>query len=353
MRVREVEDGMGEGWRETVHGLVTRLATDALTGQTVLITGASRGLGLDLARLLAARGVKLAICARDPDEVERARRELERPGAAVFATVCDATDRDAVQQLVRDVLARFGSLDMLITCAATIQVGPVEMMTQADVEEALAQIFWSAYHPTMAALPYMRERRQGRIVHVSSFGGKLGLPHMLPYCTAKFALTGFSASLRSELARDNITVTTVTPGLLRTGAHMNAPYKGQHEKEFLWFSAGLTLPIVSLASESAARRILKAAIRGRAEVALTAPIRALVVANAVTPGLMARLLALQNRLLPTAHGGSTQARRGMDVAAGSRSRLVRAIDKLGRANAQKHHAYPGPIHVAEVRELAP
>ncbi len=333
------------GAREALHAFVTRRVTNDLTGRTVLIAGGSRGLGLDLGRQLAARGCKLAICARDPDEVERARVELTERGAAVFAAVCDLTQRAEVEHFVRATLERFGSLDMLLTCAATIQVGPVEMMTEHDVEEALAQIFWSAYYPTMAVLPHMRERRRGRIVHVSSFGGKLGLPHMLPYCTAKFALTGFSASLRAEVAKDGISVTTVAPGLLRTGAHLNSPFKGQHDKEFLWFAAGLTLPLVSLASERAAKRILRAAEQRRAETTLTMGVRALVIANALSPQLVARLMALQNRFLPSALGGSLEPQRGMDVAARSRSRLVRAIDNIGRSNAQLHHAYPGPVHV--------
>lgn len=340
------------GVGEALHGWFTRRLTDELTGQTVVISGGSRGLGLDLARLLARRGCKLALFARDPDEVTRAEEELSNAGAAVFARPCDATDRAQVEQFMAEVRERFGSIEMLITCAATIQVGPVEVMTEADVEEALAQIFWSAYYPTMSVLPHMRERRNGRIVHISSFGGKLGLPHLLPYCTAKFALTGFSAALRAEVAAHGISVTTVAPGLLRTGAHVNAPFKGQHEKEFLWFSAGATMPVVSLASEEAAKRIVRAAERRVAETTLTGGIRALVVANAVAPGLIARSFALQSRLLPSAQGGSSEARRGVDVATGSRSRLVRAIERFGRSNAERHHAYPGPVHVDPLARAA-
>lgn len=328
---------------EAVHALMTRLATNRLTGQTVVIVGGSRGLGLDLARQLAAAGCKIALCARDTQEVERVRNELVSTGAAVFARPCDATQPDQVEDFIAATLHRFGSLDMLITCAATIQVGPLETMSDGDVDDALEQIFWSAYYPTMAVLSHMRERKAGRIVHVSSFGGKLGVPHMLPYCTAKFALTGFSASLRSEVAQDGISVTTITPGLLRTGAHVNAPFKGQHDKEYLWFSAGATLPLVSLPSATAARRILRAAARGDAESTLTSGIRLLVIANALAPKLVSRLLSLQNRLLPSAEGGTVKPLRGMEVAARSRSRLVRALDDYGRKNADAHDQYPGPL----------
>lgn len=336
---------------ETVHAFVTRLATHALTGQTVVIVGASRGLGLDLARQLARVGCKLAICARDANEVERARCELASTGAAVFAKACDATQADQVDGFVQEALQRFGSLEMLITCAATIQVGPLETMNELDVEEALAQIFWSAYHPTIAVLPHMRARKAGRIVHVSSFGGKLGLPHMMPYCTAKFALTGFSASVRAEVAQDGISVTTITPGLLRTGAHLNAPFKGQRDKEFLWFSAGATLPWVSLPSATAARRILRAAARGDAESTLTPGIRLLTLANAFAPKLVSRLMSLQNRLLPSADNGSFESKRGMEVAAQSRSRLVRAIERYSRDNAEAHDQYPGPLEVLATEQI--
>lgn len=333
------------GLWETLHAFATRIGTGDLTGRTVLISGGSRGLGLDLGRELARRGCKLAIYARDFEEVERARFELTNLGAAVFAGTCDATKRKEVERFVQDTLERLGSIDMLITCATTIQVGPFDVMTEADMHEAMAHIFWSAYYPTMAVLPHMREQRKGSIVHISSFGGKIGLPHLLPYCSAKFALTGFSATLRAEVAQYGIRVTTVTPGLLRTGAHMNAPFKGQHEKEFLWFSAGATLPIVSLASEQAAKRILRAAERGAAETTVTPFIRAAVIANAIAPSWVSSLLAMQNRFLPSARGASLTAKRGMEVAAGSRSRLVRALDKLGRPNAELHNAFPGPVHV--------
>ncbi|MDB4977521.1 MAG: hypothetical protein JWN48_5862 [Myxococcaceae bacterium] len=325
---------------ETLHAWITRLGTSTLTGQTVLVIGGTRGLGLDLARQLAAAGCKLALCARDANEVARAQRELVSSGAAVIARVCDASRKDQVDDFVQAVLHRFGSLDMLITCAATIQIGPVEMMSVADVEEALSEIFWTAYHPTMAVLPHMRARKAGRIVHMSSFGGKLGLPHMLPYCTAKHALTGFSASLRAEVAQDGVSVTTIAPGLLRTGAHANAPFKGRREGEYLWFSLGLNLPLASLPSKLAARRVLRAAERRRTETTLTPGIRALVIANAVAPRLVSRLLAFQARLLPSAAGGSLHAWSGREVAARSSSALVRGVERYSRPNAEAHHAYP-------------
>lgn len=315
---------------------------DKANSECVLIVGSSRGLGLDLARAYARRGAKVAVCARDPDEVARAASELANAGATVAAEVCDATAADQVARMVQNVEAQLGTLDILITCAATIQVGPLECMTTADFEEAMRQIFWSAYHPTMAVLPGMRARRRGRIGHVTSFGGKLAVPHMLPYSSAKFAATGFSAGLRAEVAKDGISVTTIAPGLLRTGAHVNAPFKGQHAKEYAWFSAGAVAPLISLPSEKAAARIIRAIDRGTAEITLSLGVRAAIILQALMPTATARLMALQNRLLPSARGGSSEARAGQEVARASDSRFIRAIDRYGGPNADRHHEYPGP-----------
>jgi NAD(P)-dependent dehydrogenase (short-subunit alcohol dehydrogenase family) len=320
----------------------------AATGRIAAVVGGSRGLGLDLCRELVRRDYRVALCARDAAEVERVRLEFEERGVEVLARVHDATDGAAMQQFVAEIVARHGRLDLLATCAATIQVGPLEAMTQVDFEDALQQIFWTTYHASMAALPVMRTQRHGHIAHVTSIGGKISVPHLLPYSTAKFAATGFSEGLRFAVARDGIRVTTITPGVLRTGAHVNAPFKGDQEAEYSWFSAGATLPLVSLGSERAARRILDAVERGKVECTLSAPVRLAVVAKALFPGLASRLLSLQDALLPDGHG-VTGSERGADVAARSERPWVRLIDRIGRRNAERHHAYPGPVTLSPER----
>jgi NAD(P)-dependent dehydrogenase (short-subunit alcohol dehydrogenase family) len=322
-------------------------------GRVAAVVGGSRGLGLDLVRELQRRGYTVALCARDAAEVERVRVEFEQHGVEVFARVHDATDAKAMEQFIAEIVSCYGRLDLLATCAATIQVGPLEAMTRVDFEDALQQIFWTTYHATMAALPVMRRQRSGHIAHVTSFGGKISVPHLLPYCTAKFAATGFSEGLRVAVARDGIRVTTITPGVLRTGAHVNAPFKGDMEAEYSWFAAGATLPLVSLGSERAARRIVDAVERGKAECTLTASMRLLVMAHGLFPGLSSRLLALQDTLLPDGEG-VTGSQRGADVAQHSASRWVRFFDRLGRKNAERHHAYPGPVTLSlEQRGIRP
>ena len=249
----------GLGLLEPLHALLTRVATSNLTGQTVLIVGGSRGLGLELARELAASGCKLAVCARGNADLELARRELDRRGAAVFARACDATRPDQVNDLVHATLRRFGSLDMLITCPGSLHGERADRLRPSAVEEALTKIFWTAYHPTVAVLPHMQARKAGRIVHVGAAvctgaeqsaldGRSEGRAGRVPAVIAISALTGFSASLRAELARDGVTITSI-------GAGEGAPSRLVHAP-------------AQLEGSRAARRILRAAALRKSAVTL-------------------------------------------------------------------------------------
>lgn len=215
-----------------------------LSGKTVLITGGSRGLGLVMARELLREGARLAICARDEAELERARTDLVRRGADVLALPCDVTNQEQVNEMVRVVRDRFGQIDVLINNAGAIAVGPMEVMTLEDYEAAMKIHFWAPLYTTLAVLPEMRQRHEGRIVNISSIGGKISTPHLLPYSASKFALTGFSEGLRAELASYGIVVTTICPGLMRTGSPYNAIFKGQHRAEYTWFSLSDSLPLI-------------------------------------------------------------------------------------------------------------
>lgn len=290
--------GAAIGSTLAVRQLIRARRSIALRGRTALITGGSRGLGLVLARELAGRGVRLALCARNPEELERASRELTDRGAEVFAVPCDVTRQEDVEAMVQLVLDRLGRIDILINNAGTIQVGPFEVTTIEDYELALRTHFWAPLYTTLAVLPGMRNRGVGRIVNVSSIGGKISVPHLLPYDVSKFALTGFSEGLRAELAKDRIYVTTVIPGLMRTGSPRNALFKGQHRAEYAWFSISDSLPLLSTSAEAAARRIVRACEYGDAELILTLPAQLAVRFHGLFPGLTADLLGLANLILP-------------------------------------------------------
>jgi NAD(P)-dependent dehydrogenase (short-subunit alcohol dehydrogenase family) len=268
--------------------------------KTVLITGGSRGLGLVLAKQLAAAGARVAICGRDPEALERARSELEAIGAEVFALPVDVADRHAVDTLVRQVVARLGPVDVLVNNAGVIEVGPAETMTLADYQEAMAVNFWGVVHPTLCVLPAMRERRQGRIVNIISIGGRLGVPHLVPYSASKFAALGFSQGLRAEARRHGVIVTSVVPGLMRTGSARNATFRGRHRAEYAWFSIADSLPGLTIGAEEAARRILDGVRHGVAEVRFPLVTRLAVIASAAAPNLTASVLELGGWLLPDA-----------------------------------------------------
>ena len=279
-------------------------------GKNVFITGGSRGLGLLLAREFARRGARVAITARDGEALERATADIRRFGEHVLAIESDISMREEAELAVDQIRQNFGAVDILVHNAGTICVGPLEVMTIDDFRDSLNTHFWGSYFATMAVLPDMRRRKQGRIVNISSIGGKISVPHLLPYCVGKFALTGFSQGLRSALWKDNIRVTTVCPGLMRTGSPRNALFKGYNEAEYAWFSISDALPIVSMNAERAARRILRACIRGEAEVVLSLPAKVAVKLNALFPGLTADVLALADRMLPSTEKASTDVKTG-------------------------------------------
>ena len=328
-RLAVLAAGAAAGWAGM--RLLGRREPFSFAGKSALVTGGSRGLGLVLARDLAAEGARVAICGRDPEALERARAALEPTGATVLALTADVTDRDAVRGLVEQVTARLGPLDVLVNNAGVIEVGPVETMTVADYEEAMATNFWGMVYPTLMVLPAMRERRAGRIVNSTSIGGRLAIPHLLPYSASKFAALGFSQGLRAEVAGDGVAVTTAIPGLMRTGSPRNATFRGRHRAEYAWFSIGDSLPGVSVGAEEAARRILSAARRGDAEVSFPAVTRLAVVAAAVAPSLTASALGLAGRMLPGAPDRRSGRRPGRESqSALSPSWLTRRGDEAAR-----------------------
>src|SRR5205814_7890280 len=214
----------------------------------------------------------------------------------------DLLDRDQIQAAVRKVIDDFDSIDILINNAGIIEVGPLDHMTREDYERAMRLHFWAPYELVSQIVPEMRLWGGGRIVNISSIGGKVAMPHFGPYSASKFALTGFSDAIRAELASDNIHVTTVAPGMMRTGSHVNAKLKGKHDKEFAWFAASAGAPLLSMNANRAARKILAACRRGQPSLTLTFAARAAILGNAFFPDLTGYAMKFVNRLLPGAGG---------------------------------------------------
>ena len=307
----------------------------SFAGKSIVITGGSRGLGLVMARRICAEGGRVALLARDADELARARDELSQVGGEVVIIVCDLLDRTQTEAAVEKVISRFGGIDVLINNAGTIEVGPLAHMQRDDFERSMDIHFWAPFNLIRKVTPYMRRAGGGRIVNISSIGGKLGVPHLAPYCAGKFALVGLSDAVRAEYGLDNIHVTTVTPGLMRTGSHVNARFKGDHAAEYAWFSVSASLPGASIDAERAAAKILAACRAGRPALIMPLPARIGIVGNALFPNLTGRLMKRINRLLPRATNSSGNQLRSGWESGGGRSNfgwLKRFTERAARRN---------------------
>jgi NAD(P)-dependent dehydrogenase (short-subunit alcohol dehydrogenase family) len=256
-------------------------AARSLRGKVVVITGGSRGLGLALAERFGRAGAKLVLAARNVDELARARRLLLDRRAIlapedVLLIPADLTDPAQASNLIHHAIGNFGHIDVLINNAGVIEVGPVENQPLSAYRRAMATNFFAALHTTHAALPHLLERGAGKgsqpaasIVNIASIGGKFAMPHLLPYVASKFALVGFSEGLHAELRHKGVRVTTVCPGLMRTGSHVQASFVGDQAKESRWFSFAATTPGLAASTRHAANRIYDAVVAGRTEITIT------------------------------------------------------------------------------------
>lgn len=313
--------------------------------RTALVAGASRGLGLLIARDLARRGLDVAICARDAVELEQAVARLAGDGASVRSYVCDVADRTAVTGLVARVERETGPLDVAIHVAGIIQVGPVDAMTADRFDEAIDIMLRGPINLALAVLPGMRERGFGRIGTVTSIGGVVSVPHLLPYSSAKFGAVGFSQGLSAELAGTGVTSTTIVPGLMRTGSHLHAQFAGDAGSEFAWFGPGASLPLVAMDAEKAARRMVEGVLAGDPMVTLTPMAHIGRRVAGLAPATTTRLMGLVNRALPTGSDGDV--REGMHARTELRPRARRLVDTLtamgDRVARRTNETKPSPL----------
>jgi NAD(P)-dependent dehydrogenase (short-subunit alcohol dehydrogenase family) len=276
---------------------------DPVAGHVALVTGGSRGLGYLIARQLLREGCRVVICGRDQDTVERAVGRLgSETGGEIAGWPCDVGDPAAVDVLVGRTLARFGRVDIVVNNAGVIQVGPLQTMRLEHFRATMDADYWGAVHTTLAVLPHMRGRGSGRIVNITSIAAEVAIPHLLPYNAAKHAKLGWSEGLGAEVAADGISVTTVIPGLMRTGSPVHVEFRGQPEKEYVWFTLGDLLPITAMSAERAARRIVRATRRRETRLTLTWQARALRLIHDLAPVTTAHGLRLATRLLPGTNG---------------------------------------------------
>lgn len=275
--------------------------TDGSTAAPLaLVVGGSRGLGLAAARVLAARGHRLVLTARNAEDLERAAESLRTSGTVVEVHACDVRDAAALEELVTRVEQETGPIEVLLHVAGVIQVGPLASLSRDDFREAIDIMLWGPINTALSVSPHMVARGRGRIGVVTSVGGLIAAPHLLPYSTAKFGATGFSRGLRSELSGTGVTVTTVEPGLMRTGSHLNAQFVGNQGPEFAWFSAADNIPLLSMNADRAAEVIVDAVLAGKAVVQPTPMAKLAGRVDALAPTATSLLLAAVTRLLPGA-----------------------------------------------------
>ena len=302
-----------------------------------LIAGGSRGLGLLIAREFGRQGLRPVLWARDAAELDRAVALLAEEGIDATSMVCDVVDADRVEELVAQVEDEVGPIEAAVHVAGIIQVGPLSALTREQFEQAIGIMQWGPINVALAVLPYMRRRRHGRIGTIASIGGLVSVPHLLPYCTAKFGAVGFSNGLRAELAGTGVTATTVAPGLMRTGSHLRAEFTGDAAAEYAWFAPGASLPLVSMDAERAARKIVRAILRGRSILILTPLAKIGSRVAGVAPALTAAAMSVAARLLPAGPGQPTPTVEGRQARQQLGSDVVERLTTLGNRAAARNN----------------
>lgn len=309
--------------------LSPRHSSDSFKGQAAIITGGSRGLGFAIAQELLHEGAKVALLARDTEELERAKQKLlERfPQGEILIITCDVTNSEGTHIALKMAAETFGGIDLLINNAGAITVGPYESMQPQDFAAQMDLHFYAIMQTVNSALPFLRKSSGRRIVNICSMGGKTAVPHMLPYDVSKFALSGYSQGLMAELALEKISVTTVYPALMRTGSPIQAVFKGDHEKEYLWFAAGDSMPGVSASAHTIAKKVIEAARDRRAELvpSILGKVRGL--AAAVCPETMAAFMKVMASMMP--EGNSQEYKTGAQASGLFKSNpLTKPLQKL-------------------------
>jgi NAD(P)-dependent dehydrogenase (short-subunit alcohol dehydrogenase family) len=314
-----------------------RRQTPRLQGKTVVITGGSRGLGLALAEEFGRLGARLVLAARDAEELRRAKEQLIRQvaiaGENILVFPCDLRVPEEVDALIDAATSAFGAVDVLVNNAGIITAGPVEQQTRESYHDVMNTNFFASVYTVTAVMPQMLARRGGTIVNIASIGGKVAVPHMLPYSASKFAEVGFSQGLHAELRSRGIRVLTVCPWLMRTGSHLNALYTGDRPREYRWFSLLATTPGISVSARYAARRVVRGVLRGESEIAIS-PMAILASRLApLLPGLTTRAMAASNYLLPNPAPGEEQPVKG----ALARDRELLPAATLGMQAARRYN----------------
>lgn len=257
------------------------MADPVFRDNVVIITGASAGIGLEIAKMLAAQGAVLVLAARNPALLQEAADACKSLGATVLAVPTDVANRDQCRALVERAAAEFGRIDTLVNNAGISMHARFDELSDIDAIERITAInYFGSVYCTWYALPYLKKTR-GRLVAVSSLTGKIGVPTRTLYAATKHAMAGFFDSLRIELRKDGVSVTVIYPGFVATDIAERA--LGPDGKPLG------TRPVVKNAVmrvEECARQTVEAAASRKREVIMTTPARLGMIAKAFWPEIV-------------------------------------------------------------------
>jgi short-subunit dehydrogenase len=255
-----------------------------LRGRTAVVTGASRGIGVYIARALAREGVNLSLAARSEEDLEAVRNQMSALGVEVIATRCDVTSADDRAHLLERTEAKLGPIDILVNNAGVETVAHFETADEDHLVRTIEVNLVSAMLLTRAVVPGMLERKRGHVVNIASGAGKVGVPYAVAYAASKHGLVGFTNSLRCEYHKNPVGFSVVCPALVsETGMYAR------------WEDRGTRAPkIAGRASPDKVAAVVISCIRkNRSEVLVnTPPVRPLVVLANIAPGLTPRVMKL-------------------------------------------------------------
>ncbi|MBE9077976.1 SDR family oxidoreductase [Romeria aff. gracilis LEGE 07310] len=253
-----------------------------------LITGGSQGSGRATALLFARKGYDVAIAARSPELLHQVADEITALGRQALAVPTDVTDPQQVQALVDKTRDRYGQVDVLVNSAGICLTGPSQHTSLEDWHKLFDTNFWGYLHTIKALLPHFIARRQGTIVNIGSFGGKMPLPQMTAYTASKYAVTGLTDALRLELAEHKIHVAAVHPGVIQSSFMERAMFRGADEQASQAAQERMT-SVLNMGWVSQPEDIAKAvweAVEKRKHEIVVGPIAIATEAHRLFPGLV-------------------------------------------------------------------
>jgi short-subunit dehydrogenase len=255
-----------------------------MKGKVVVITGASKGIGAELARQLAAGGARLALGARHMEELERVADACRALGAPVITVRTDVAIEHECQALVSGAVLAFGRVDVLVNNAGSTMWARFEDVADLSILANIMQVnYMGSVYCTRHALPYLRQSG-GLVVGISSLAGRTGVPTRTGYAASKHAMTGFFDSLRIELAGSGVDVTMIYPGFVSTGIRENAAGPDGRPIQVSPVREGEVMTV-----EDCAARIVRAIERREREVVMTARGKIGLWLKLLAPGLVDRI----------------------------------------------------------------